>query len=79
MWDDGEDFVDAREISERLGLRNPRTVLDLRVHRLAFPGPVARWGRTLMWSWPEVETWASTALPMLPSTFFGPRVGSPVA
>ena len=30
-------------------------MLDLRVHRLGFPEPVGRKGRTLIWSWAQVE------------------------
>ena len=36
---DGQELVDAREAAARLGLKNARTVLDLRVHRLGFPAP----------------------------------------
>ena len=42
---DGEEIVDAPEIAARLGLKSSRQVLDLRVHRLGFPDPVARQGR----------------------------------
>jgi predicted DNA-binding transcriptional regulator AlpA len=55
---DGEELVDAREVAARLGLRNARTVLDLRVHRLGFPPPVGRQGRALLWSWQQVERWS---------------------
>ena len=54
----GDELVDAPEIAQRLGLRNPRQVLDLRVHRLGFPDPVGRQGRRLIWSWAQVETWS---------------------
>ena len=57
----GEELVDAREVAERLGLRNARAVLDLRIHRLGFPPPVGRQGRALLWSWPQVELWDATA------------------
>lgn len=57
----GEELVDAREVAERLGLKNARAVLDLRIHRLGFPAPVGRQGRSLLWSWPQVELWDSTA------------------
>jgi predicted DNA-binding transcriptional regulator AlpA len=58
---EGEELIDAREVAERLGLKNPRTVLDLRIHRLGFPAPVGRQGRTLLWSWAQVELWGATA------------------
>ena len=54
---DGHELVDAREVAARLGLKSARTVLDLRVHRLGFPAPVARQGRSLLWSWAQVELW----------------------
>jgi hypothetical protein len=54
---DGQELVDAREVAARLGLKSARTVLDLRVHRLGFPAPVARQGRALLWSWAQVELW----------------------
>ena len=54
---DGQELVDAREVAARLGFKNARTVLDLRVHRLGFPAPVARQGRALLWSWAQVELW----------------------
>ena len=54
---DGQELVDAREVAARLGFKSARTVLDLRVHRLGFPAPVARQGRALLWSWAQVELW----------------------
>jgi len=42
-------------------LKSARTVLDLRVHRLGFPAPVARQGRALLWSWAQVEMWDARA------------------
>jgi hypothetical protein len=66
---EGQELIDAREVAERLGLKNPRTVLDLRIHRLGFPAPVGRQGRTLLWSWPQVELWGATA--QLPDSIAG--------
>jgi hypothetical protein len=57
----GEELIDANETAYRLGLRNARAVLDLRVHRLGFPPPVCRQGRVLLWSWPQVELWSQEA------------------
>jgi hypothetical protein len=68
---EGDEFVDAPEIAERLGLKNPRHVLDLRVHRLGFPEPVGRRGRRLMWSWTQVERWSAATLGALGTSFFG--------
>jgi len=65
-----DEMVDAAEIAGRLGLKNSRQVLDLRCHRLGFPEPVGRQGRTLMWSWTQVEAWAATSLPSLTSAYF---------
>lgn len=56
----GGEIIDAREIAERLGMKNARSVLDLRIHRLGFPPPVGRVGRTLVWSWSQVADWAGT-------------------
>jgi predicted DNA-binding transcriptional regulator AlpA len=69
---DGEEIVDAPEIAERLGLKSSRQVLDLRVHRLGFPDPVARQGRKLMWSWSQVEAWAAMSLESLTTAYFAP-------
>ena len=68
----GEEIVDAPEIAQRLGLKSSRQVLDLRVHRLGFPEPVARHGRKLMWSWSQVEQWAAMRLDSLTTTYFAP-------
>ena len=67
---DGDEIVDAPEIAQRLGLKNARQVLDLRVHRLGFPDPVARQGRKLMWSWAQVDAWAAVSLASLTTAFF---------
>jgi hypothetical protein len=66
---DGAELVDAPEIAERLGLKNARQVLDLRVHRLGFPEPVGRRGRRLMWSWTQVEMWSAAGVGIV---FTGP-------
>lgn len=57
---EGDRLVSATEIAERLGLKGGQAVLDLRLHRVGFPGPVARRARTMVWSWDDVETWAIT-------------------
>jgi predicted DNA-binding transcriptional regulator AlpA len=55
---DDDELVGAAEVAARLGLRRSRQVLDLRLHRFGFPRPVARTGRNLVWSWPQVAHWA---------------------
>ena len=73
---DGEELVDAPEIAARLGLKSSRQVLDLRVHRLGFPEPVGRKGRTLIWSWSQVANWSGLGLSSLNEAFFADvRVG----
>jgi len=57
---DGQELVSAAEVAARLGLQRSRQVLDLRLHRFNFPRPVARTGRNLVWSWPQVERWAQS-------------------
>jgi predicted DNA-binding transcriptional regulator AlpA len=71
---EGQELVDAQEVARRLGLKNARTVLDLRVHRLGFPAPVGRQGRALLWSWSQVELWGSAASDTLPPTSFADRL-----
>jgi hypothetical protein len=66
---EGEELVDAVEVAARLGLKNARTVLDLRVHRLGFPAPVGRQGRALLWSWSQVEMWGRSTSPSLAPAF----------
>jgi predicted DNA-binding transcriptional regulator AlpA len=68
----GDEIVDAPEIAERLGFKTSRQVLDLRVHRLGFPDPVARHGRKLMWSWSQVDAWATIGLGTLTRAHFNP-------
>lgn len=52
-----EPLVTARELADRLGLRTPQQVLDLRRMALDFPGPVGRRERAFVWSWPAVRRW----------------------
>jgi hypothetical protein len=53
-------LVSATEIADRLGLKDGQVVLDLRLHRVGFPAPIARRSRTMVWSWDDVEMWAIT-------------------
>ena len=74
---DGEELVGAAEVASRLGLKRSRQVLDLRLHRFGFPRPVARTGRNLVWSWPQVANWAETeGLPCAAGQPAGPAPGA---
>jgi len=52
-----EMFVTANELAVRMGLPSAQAVLDLRRHHLAFPEPVGRRRRALVWSVYDVERW----------------------
>lgn len=52
------DLVGAAEIAERLGWAHPQTVHTTRRRHPEFPPPVARLRQALVWSWPEVASWA---------------------
>lgn len=53
-----DDLVDVRMIAERLGLAHPQSVGNLVLRHPDFPAPLGMWGRTRLWSWPDVESWA---------------------
>ena len=53
-----DDLVGAAEIAERLGLAQVQTVHSWRRRDLDFPEPIARLRQALIWSWPDIETWA---------------------
>jgi predicted DNA-binding transcriptional regulator AlpA len=72
----GEELIDAAEVAARLGLKSARTVLDLRVHRLGFPAPVARQGRALLWSSAQVDLWGMTASDALARSTFCERAAT---
>jgi len=55
---DVDDLVDVRMIAERLGLAHPQTVGNFALRYPDFPEPLGMWGRTRLWSWPDVENWA---------------------
>ena len=57
---DADDLVGAAEIAERLGLAQVQTVHTWRRRHPDFPEPVARLKQALIWSWPDVDTWART-------------------
>jgi len=56
---DPRDLVGAAEIADRLGLALRQTVHDWRRRHADFPAPVAELKMGLIWSWTEVEAWAS--------------------
>lgn len=62
-----DDLVGAAEIAERLDLSHPHAVHTWRSRYPDFPEPVARLKRAMIWSWPDVETWAK-ATGRLPSS-----------
>ena len=53
------DLVGAAEIADRLDLAQPQTVHTLRRRHADFPEPVAKLRQALVWSWPDVEAWAT--------------------
>lgn len=53
-----DELVGAAEIAERLQLRQVQTVHTWRSRYPAFPEPVARLRRALIWCWPDIEAWA---------------------
>lgn len=55
---DVNDLVGAAEIADRLGLSHAQTVHTLRRRHTDFPEPVAKLRTALVWSWPDVESWA---------------------
>jgi len=55
---DTDDLVGAAEIADRLGVAQVQTVHTWRRRYDDFPEPVARLKQALIWSWPDVETWA---------------------
>jgi hypothetical protein len=58
---DVDALVTANELARTLGLRDAQAVLDLRRGPIAFPSPVGRRNRALVWSWYEVETWCRSS------------------
>jgi hypothetical protein len=55
---DVNDLVGAAEIADRLDLSHAQTVHTLRKRHTDFPEPVAQLRQALVWSWPDVESWA---------------------
>ena len=56
-----EALVTADELAQAMGMRDAQAVLDLRRSPVAFPAPVGRRNRALVWSWDEVATWCCSS------------------
>ena len=55
---DVDDLVGAREIADRLGVRQASMVHHWRRRHADFPVPVVTLHAGHFWLWPEVERWA---------------------
>ena len=58
-WIDADDLVSASMIADRLGVARASQIHDWRYRDLGFPDPVVDLGSVLVWSWREVEAWAT--------------------
>ena len=52
-----DSLMTASELAGIMGLRDAQAVLDLRLRPVAFPEPVGRVNKSLVWSWYDVERW----------------------
>ena len=50
-------LVDATAIAERMGLARPQAVHNWRARYPEFPKPVAEFGKSTLWYWPDVLDW----------------------
>jgi predicted DNA-binding transcriptional regulator AlpA len=55
---DLDDLVDARQVSERLGVSRPQVVHVWRDRYPDFPPPAVERAHAILWVWPDVEKWA---------------------
>jgi hypothetical protein len=53
------DLVGTAEIAQRLGVRDHNVVNTWRRRHGDFPAPVVILSAGRVWSWPDVEAWAS--------------------
>lgn len=53
-----EDLVSGAEIGRRLGVSREAVRKWAKANDRGFPPPLARVGRSLVWDWPAVRTWA---------------------
>ena len=51
-------LVDATAIAERMGFARPQAVHNWRARYPEFPKPIAEFGKSTLWYWPDVEEWA---------------------
>jgi hypothetical protein len=58
-----DSLMTASELASVMGLRDAQAVLDLRLRPVAFPDPVGRVNRSLVWSWYDVERWGRVSPP----------------
>jgi hypothetical protein len=58
-----DSLMTASELAGIMGLRDAQAVLDLRLRPVAFPEPVGRVNRSLVWSWYDVERWGRVGPP----------------
>ncbi len=56
---DSDDLVGAAEIAQRLGVNRSQTIHVWRRRYPDFPQPVVHLQQALVFSWAEVEAWAS--------------------
>jgi len=50
-------LVDATAIAERMGFARPQAVHNWRARYPEFPKPIAEFGKSTLWYWPDVEVW----------------------
>ena len=60
------DLVGSQEIADRLGWSNPQYVHAVADRDPTFPRPFATLGRSYIWSWTDVRTWAEATGRMAP-------------
>jgi hypothetical protein len=65
---DEDSLMTASELARVMGLRDAQAVLDLRRHPVAFPAPVGRVNKSLVWSWYDVERWGRVSPPVVAGT-----------
>lgn len=61
MWQPGcvkAELVSGAEIGRRLGVSREAVRKWAKAPQREFPSPLARVGRSVVWDWTEVETWA---------------------
>ena len=50
-------LVDATAIAERMGFARPQAVHNWRARHPDFPQPIAEFGKSTLWYWPDVDEW----------------------